>query len=204
MKSDIKEKQYSVSEYLNILEESLEKVEYHNGEIFDMAGGTFNHAVLCTNINGALVSGLGEGTSGCIPLNSECKVHIEKSNSYVFPDGMVVCGEVEFSKEDKNAIKNPVLVIEVLSKSTEGYDRGEKFIKYCSLPSFKEYVLIDQYQPIVMTLFREDSQSWNMMTIIGLDKTVHLRSLDLSIDMKTLYRNTQDLKNPMGSIDFEI
>jgi len=111
---------------------------------------------------------------------------------------MVICGEIETPIDNDLAVKNPVLIIEVLSKSTEAYDRGDKFLKYCSLPSFQEYVLIHQDEPIVSTFFRGDNASWNMVTTIGLDKTIRLHSINADISMESIYLDVQNLKEPLS------
>ena len=163
---------YSVSEYLKIESQSDIKNEYDNGEIIAMAGGTLNHGIIGNNINSEINNQLKSKKSECVSINGDVKIYIEQANSFVYPDGMVICGEIQTYQEDQNAVINPMLVIEVLSKSTESYDRGDKFHKYCALPSFREYVLIDQYKPVVDTLYRADSAFWKMVTTIGLDKSV--------------------------------
>lgn len=193
---------YSIETYLNLLEESVVKLEYNNGSIVSMAGGTINHGILGNNINTHINNVLISSGNKCLSLNNDIKVFIETANSFVFPDGMVVCGEMEHPTHDANAITNPVLVIEVLSDSTANYDRGEKFRKYCSLPSFKEYVLIDQHQPIIDILYRAKKTTWEMNTIIGLDKSIYLKSIDAEIKMEDIYRNTIDLKDPPFMLDF--
>jgi len=198
----IDNKTYSVEEYLKILEESPVKLEYGNGQIFSKVGGSFNHSLIANNINLTISFALNAQNSTCFGLNSDIQVFIETADSIVFPDGAFMCSDPDFSETKINAITNPVLVIEVLSKSTSDYDRGAKFRKYCSLPSFQEYVLIDQYQPIVDTLFRADNKSWNMVTTIGLDKTIHLRSLDVTIRMEDIYKNTVNLQDPPFLLDF--
>ena len=96
---------------------------------------------------------------------------------------------------------NPILIVEVLSKSTESYDRGDKFHKYCSLPSFREYVLIDQYKPVIDILYREDASYWKMITTIGLDKSIYLNTIDAHIALADIYRNTQNLAVPQFKLD---
>jgi len=193
---------HSVSEYLKIDNRSDTKNEYHNGLIVSLAGGTLNHGITGNNINTEINSLLKEKGLKCTSINGDVKVFVEKANSYVYPDGMVVCGEIETSEADENAVINPVLIIEVLSKSTESYDRGDKFHKYCSLHSFCEYVLIDQYKPVVDTLYRDNKSYWKMVTTIGLDKSIYLNSIQADIKMKDIYRNVNNLNNPQFNLDF--
>ena len=127
-----------------------------------MSGGTINHGIIGNNINTELNNSIKAQGSDCLTINGDVRIFIESTDSFVYPDGMVICGPIETSEKDQNSVANPVLIIEVLSKSTESYDRGDKFHKYCSLPSFKEYVLIDQYKPVIDVLYRADSTYWKM------------------------------------------
>ncbi|MDZ4703221.1 MAG: Uma2 family endonuclease [Saprospiraceae bacterium] len=129
------------------------------------------------------------------------RIYIERADFVVYPDGMVICGDIQTAEPDRNAVINPVLIIEVLSKSTESYDRGDKFHKYCSLPSFKEYVLIDQNKPVVDVLYKKTAAYWKMVITIGLDKSIYLNSLDCSIQLSDIYRNTQNLATPQFKLD---
>ncbi|MEM6966307.1 MAG: Uma2 family endonuclease, partial [Bacteroidota bacterium] len=158
------EKLYSIAEYLKMEKKAVEKNEYHNGKIVAMSGGTLAHAILGNKIGSLLENNIETNRQDCVVANSDLKVYIEKANRFVYPDAVVLCENPEYYKQDKNAITNPIIIIEVLSDSTEKYDRGEKFRMYASLPSFKEYILIDQHQPIVDTLFRADAKYWKMQT----------------------------------------
>jgi Uma2 family endonuclease len=189
--------EYSIQEYLEREEKALEKSEYANGRIVGMSGGTIDHGIIGSNANIALGNAIDKKKLACIPINSEVRVYIDASDSFVYPDGMIVCGEIEISEVDPHAITNPILIVEVLSKSTERYDRGDKFHKYCSLPSFQEYVLIDSKKPVVDVLYREDHASWRMVTTIGLDKEIYLHTLDTAISMEAIYRNTIQLGPPI-------
>lgn len=193
---------HSISDYIGIDNESVMKHEFDNGTIHAMSGGTVNHGIIGNNINSEINNILKNNQNDCIPINGDVKIFIEKANSFVYPDGMVVCGKIETYENDSNSIVNPKLVIEVLSKSTESYDRGDKFHKYCSLPSFNEYILINQLKPVVDILFRSEKGVWKMTTIIGLDKTVHLNSINATIKMQDIYRNAIDLNNPQFRLDF--
>jgi len=187
-------KYYSVSDYLALEEQAQEKHEYEAGRIKAMSGGTINHAILGNNINTALNINL-KGLE-CIALTGDARIWIDSAASFVYPDATVICGAIETAVEDEQSIINPTLIVEVLSKSTESYDRGDKFHKYCSLPSFREYVLIDQNKPVVDLLYREEPGYWRMMTVIGLDKSITLSSIGCSIKMEDIYRNARELEEP--------
>ena len=200
MGAEAKSTYTTIAEYLENEEKSLEKHEFHNGEVLAMSGGTINHSLIGSNITGELRNAV--RGKGCKTFNSDAKVYIDTLNHFVYPDATVVCGKVETSEKDANALSNPLLVVEVLSESTGDYDRGEMFRKYRTLTSFREYVLIDQYQPIVDVLYRMEDNSWKMVTIIGLDKTVYLNSLECELKMSDIYLDVEDLKEPMMQLDF--
>ncbi len=181
----------TVEEYIQQEIESSCKYEYHDGKIYALAGGTLNHGLICGNIFGELRSRLKENDSKCLPLNTDIKLHIQKTNSYVYPDTMVICGDIKMATEEPNSVTNPVLIIEVLSKSTAEYDRGDKFHLYRQIPSFKEYVIIDQKRYIVDVHYKpENSDLWKITRFEGIDKTVFFQSIDISIPMKDLYYRT--------------
>lgn len=202
----LKEKKYSIEEYLKLEEKAEFKSEYDNGWIRPvqaMGGGSLNHGIIGANILIELGNKIQVNQLQCTLTNSEVKVFIEKADCFVYPDAQVFCGPPVYHPHDKNAITNPMLIVEVLSKSTANYDRSKKFVKYRSLDSFKEYVLINQYEPIVDVLFRETNNSWKMHTYIGLEKTIELNSLEIKIEMKDLYKGVQDLQDPSLSLNLK-
>lgn len=181
----------SVSEYIKQEIESNTKYEYHDGKIYALAGGTLNHGLISGNIFSKMMNKLESKGSNCMPFNSDIKLHISSSNSYVYPDSMVVCGDFQHSQEDENSIVNPVLIVEVLSKSTAEYDRGDKFYLYRQIPTFREYILIEQKKHVVDVHFKhENSDLWRITRYQGLDKIVKLQSIGIEISMKELYHRT--------------
>lgn len=187
---------YSILAYLELEYQSDTRNEYENGRIYAMSGGTINHGIIGNNINTGLNNSLRSKELDCVAINGDVRIWIEQAESFVYPDGMVVCGAIESYEKDKHSIINPILVVEVLSKSTESYDRGDKFHKYCSLASFKEYVLIDQNKPVIDVLYKEASSYWKMVTTIGLEKSIYLNTLDCEIKLSDIYRKTQGLHTP--------
>ena len=127
----------SLEDYIRIEQESNTKYEYHDGTIYAMAGGSDNHTELLGNIFFELRSALKQKGKPCRAFNSEMKLHIEEFNKYLYPDAMVVCGEVQKPNENTSGITNPLVIVEVLSDSTEAYDRGDKFFFYKHIPIFK-------------------------------------------------------------------
>lgn len=181
----------SVKEYIQQEVESNVKYEYHNGKIYALAGGTLNHGLISGNVYSEMRNKLKENKSNCLPFNSDIKLHIEESNSYVYPDTMVICGDIERADEDQNSVVNPVLIVEVLSKSTAEYDRGDKFHLYRKIPTFKEYVLIEQKKYVVDVHYKNDnSDLWRITRYEGLDHIINLQSIGIEISMEELYFRT--------------
>lgn len=191
----------SIKAYIMQEQETYTKYEFHNGKIFALAGGTLNHTILCGNMYNELRRALENKKSPCITLTSEAKLHVKKSkksNSFVYPDAMVICDEISQSEEDKNAVTNPVLIVEVLSKSTAGYDRGDKFHLYRKLSSFKEYVLIEQDKAIVDVHYKGDhSDLWRIIRYERLNEIIKITSLEIEISMKNLFKNVKIDADPL-------
>ena len=178
----------TVEEYLQQEVETGMKYEYQDGEIYAMAGGTLNHGLLCGNSYSEIRNKLREKGSSCKPFTSEVKIHVKKKNSYLYPDAMVICGNIELSKENGNSVANPILIVEVLSKSTANYDRGDKFYLYRQIPSLKEYVLIEQKKNVVDVHYKSPkSDLWRITRYEGLDQIIKLQSLGIEISMADLY-----------------
>ncbi|MEM6801673.1 MAG: Uma2 family endonuclease [Bacteroidota bacterium] len=184
----------SIAKYLDLELKSDMRHEFHDGEVFAMAGGTKNHGILGTNILTEV--NIQVRNKGCITFNGDVKIRIQPSNRFLYPEASIVCGKLETSEEDEEAIRNPVLIVEVLSDSSEAYDRGAKFRLYQQLPSFKEYLLIDQHKSVISIFFRKEENIWEMREVIGLEQVIHLQSLDIEVAMQDLYRNTLELKSP--------
>jgi Uma2 family endonuclease len=149
---------YSYEEYLALLEVSGVKLEYCDGEIYAMAGGTPAHADLAASITRLLANPL---LGRCRVSSSDLKVRIEPSGLSTFPDVTVVCGERQVSELDKNAVVNPTILVEVTSKSTEDYDRGEKLNHYKQCPSVSLVPIVSHRRPQV-TLHMRSSSGWEV------------------------------------------
>ncbi len=179
---------FTLEEYLHQEVETGVKYEYHDGEIYAKTGGTLTHGLLCGNSYSEIRNKLRSSGSNCKPFTSEVKIHIKKKNSYIYPDAMVICGNIEMSEEHANSVTNPILIVEVLSKSTSNYDRGDKFYLYRQLPSFKEYVLIEQKKHVVDVHYKSPkSDLWRITRYEGLDEVIKLQSLGIEISMADLY-----------------
>ncbi|MEL6538075.1 MAG: Uma2 family endonuclease [Bacteroidota bacterium] len=176
---------YSVEEYLAILEQSDIKLEYFDGEIRAMTGGTRNHSKIAANVIALLVSGV--DANQCSPFGSDLRVYSPTTQSHMFPDAMVVCGEEKFQDERNDILLNPTVIVEVLSPSTMHYDFVEKFDKYKRIPSLREYVLISQDRYRVEV--RSSKDDWGQIQIFeGRESKVELSSISLVVDMEAIYR----------------
>lgn len=180
----------SIQEYVSIEKDSNTRYEYHDGYIYAMAGGTLNHGLICGNVFGEIRSALKEKGKNCTVINSEVKLHIQEKNKFLYPDAMVICGEIEQSDEEKNSVTNPNVIVEVLSKTTASYDRGDKFYFYRQIKSLKEYILIEQDNAQI-EIYTRKSQLWKITRIVGLDQELFIPTLNVTIPLAGIY---QDIK----------
>jgi Uma2 family endonuclease len=180
---------YTVEEYLAMEEVAEYRSEYFEGEIFAMAGGSPSHdriASQCDRVIGSAIE-----SKGCETFTSSMKVRIENSKAYYYPDLSVACGEAEFDENGIGALTNPVLIIEVLSKSTEGFDRGDKFQRYKQISSFREYVMIAQSKPQIDVFYKTDAGFWRIDNYEGLDAVMELRSLGIQVKLADIYKRVK-------------
>jgi Uma2 family endonuclease len=182
----IASKKHSIEEYLEIERRSGERHEYYNGKLIPMAGGTISHNRIARNILGELFTRLSSKPEYEV-FGSDQKVYLPKFNFYLYPDAIVVAGQPTQVEEQADAIINPILIVEVLSKSTKNYDGGLKFIEYKSLPSFKEYVLLRQDTAEASTMFLEAPDTWHSYDVEGLDKELWFRTIDERVPMAAVY-----------------
>ncbi len=179
----------TVEEYVKLEQETNQKYEFHDGQVYAMAGGTDNHNTITLNISTEIHNRL-KGKE-CRIKNNETKLYLENKNKYVYPDAMIICGEQEKAKNLKDAFTNPVVIIEVLSESTQGYDRGDKFGFYRAIHSLRHYVLIEQKEVKIDVFSRKSSTSlWNIQTIEGLESNLELEISEtktLTISLKDIY-----------------
>jgi len=187
-------KMYSEKEYLELEREAPYKSEYYRGEIFAMAGAGHNHNRIVENLSGECYI-IFKGKS-CRTYSSDQRLHIPENGIYTYPDLIIVCGKNEFLDAKKDTILNPSVIIEVLSESTSGYDRGEKFHFYRSIPSLAEYVLINS-QSVAAEVFRKNEKGiWFLASeAYNISESIDLRSVDVSLKMADIYAETEDLIN---------
>jgi len=181
----VKKEYYTKEEYLEREASSEYKSEYYQNEIFAMAGGSPEHSIICFNLIGELREAV--RNKDCTGFESNMKLELADADVYVYPDIMVVCGEIQLAENTRDVITNPLLIVEVLSPGTESFDRGRKFEYYQRLLSLKEYVLVSQEKPIVESYFRQDEDTWLYTVVKRTDKAVLFKSLEYKIAMKDIY-----------------
>ncbi len=175
----------SPDEYLAAERESEFKSEYLDGVVYAMTGASIWHVQIVGNITTALSTHLRQ--KPCRVLASEMKVRLADSRKFFYPDVTVVCGDPQFHDERTDIILNPLLVVEVLSKSTEAFDRGGKFLAYQQLESLQEYLLVAQERPAVEQFVRQTDGTWTYRAAVGLDSSLTLPSVECTLDLSAVY-----------------
>lgn len=175
---------YTPEEYLERERQAEHKSEYFNGFITAMAGATEAHNLIVFNLARELGVRIRGGP--CRGYVNDMRVKVDATGLYAYPDAMVVCGERRFEDVRRDTLLNPTLIVEVLSPSTESYDRGDKFAHYLRLESLQEYVMIAQNQPRVERYTRE-GEDWRFTVIDDPDATLHLASLDCELPLREIY-----------------
>lgn len=183
---------YSIQDYYRIENDATDgKHEFRDGEILAMSGGSPLRAVIAINV-GTLLRGRLRGRP-CIPYSSDLRVRITGRSRTAYPDVAVICGKIDHDPDDKagHTVLNPRLIVEVLSPSTEAYDRGDKFAAYRSVPSLAEYVLVAYSEPRVETFFRQADGTWALSSFSGGDAEVNLRSLQITLPLAEVYADVE-------------
>ena len=180
----------SPTDYLHLEEHSDLKHEYIDGEVYAMAGASDRHVTIAGNLFAVLRSHL-RGT-GCRAYVSDMKARIETANRFFYPDVMVTCDERD--KSTSNYKQYPCLIVEVLSNSTEAFDRGDKFADYQQLDSLQEYILISTNRQRVDCFRRNDDGLWLLQPYNLQNPVVQIQSVNLEIDFATIYED----------VDFEL
>lgn len=171
----------SYAEYAKREEIGEVKHQFLNGEVFAMAGGTREHGALAA----AVMAALGAAAGPCRAFSSDTRVRTPSGLS-TYPDITVVCGKVEGPADDPCTVSNPTLVVEILSESTESFDRGEKFKHYRSLPSLREYVLVSFREPLIESHARNADGSW-VETFASAGESLALRSMSARLEVDAIY-----------------
>jgi Uma2 family endonuclease len=177
-------------EYLAIERRAEYKSEYYQGEMFAMAGASEKHNLITLNI-AAELHGIMKNRP-CRVYSSDMRVKIQATGLYTYPDVVVVCGELVSDDAHRDTLLNPTLIVEVLSKSTEAYDRGEKFKAYRLVPELREYVLVAQDRPHVEVFTRSDTgMEWVLRDATGVDAQLNLHSIDCTLSLADIYSKVE-------------
>lgn len=174
---------------------SEQKHEYLRGQVFAMAGASPKHNLISGNVLGALRDRL--RARRCAVMPSDQHVFVPATELGTYPDVTVVCGQAQYHPDLPQSVVNPSVLVEVLSPSTEAYDRGAKFDHYARLESLREYVLVATDRFAVDHFLREADGTWRLTTARGLEGVLRLPSLDASVPLAEIYENL-DVVAPEG------
>jgi len=178
-------KYFTVEEYLELEDAAEYKSEYYKGEIFAMAGGSINHNQIIMNVGTQLNQA--RPRHKCRSFATDLKLWIEKIDFFPYPDLMIICDKPQFYPARTDIILNPLVIIEVLSRSTEAYDRGKKFQFYRSIPSFQEYILIDQYSVHIDQFYIESTGKWSLRDYNDIKDIFQFSKIDFEIPLEKIY-----------------
>jgi Uma2 family endonuclease len=179
----------SIEEYLEMENASLEKHEYYRGEVFAMSGAKVPHIAITSNLSGILYN-KSKGKK-CKPYGSDLRVHIPANTLFTYPDISFICGEVITLNNDEFNVLNPAVIIEVLSKSTKNYDRGEKFKLYRDIPTLKEYILVDS-ESIHIEVFRiNEKNHWELEEYNNVNESLQIKAINENILISEIYEDVK-------------
>lgn len=173
------------AEYLAFERAAVEKHEYHRGEIVAMVGASMNHSAITANLTIALGTRL--RGSHCRVFGNDLRVRAATGPDYVYPDVTVVCGEPRLADSHHDILLNPTLVIEVLSPSTESYDRAGKWEIYRTVDTLQVYLLVAQARPRIEQFRRQEGGLWLWQEAVGLDATLELPTLGCTVPLREIY-----------------
>lgn len=177
--------------YLKEERKALNKSEYYKGEIFAMAGASEKHNAIVGAILGELYGFL-KGKS-CKVYPSDLRVHNSENTLYTYPDVSVVCGKEEYLDDEFDTLLNPTVLFEVLSPSTEDYDRGTKFKLYRSIPSLQNYILVSSTEYAVEIYTRKEDDEWVLNTVEEKNRHIHISAIDFDLSLRDIYSQVEDL-----------
>ena len=176
-------------EYLEWESNALQKHEYYRGELFAMAGASVRHNVIAKN----LMIGIGMRLRGkhCQPYGSDLRIHIPENTLFTYPDISIICRDIVEEETNDDYTIEPAVIIEILSPSTKGYDRGEKFRLYRDIPTLKEYILIDS-ESIAIEAFRINASGhWELEEYKSLNEVLPIPVVDITIPLHDIYEGTK-------------
>ncbi|MBW4683683.1 MAG: Uma2 family endonuclease [Komarekiella atlantica HA4396-MV6] len=190
---------YTSEEYLELEEAADYKSEYIDGQIIPMAGGTANHNRISLNLGSALNFAFKQQNYEVFA--GDLRLWIPQKRIYTYPDVMILADEPEFFNNRRDIILNPQVIVEVLSKSTKGYDREDKFEAYRTITTFQEYLLIDQTRIHVEQFSKTGKKQWNLREYDEEDEAIALATVPFEISLQDLYNKVKfELVEPEGEI----
>ena len=190
-----KKKKLTEDEYLVIENEAVFKSEFYNGEMFAMSGASHHHNNLQIN----LIVELGGRLKGgkCRVYGSDLRVKVKRTGLYTYPDVVIACDPEVEKKLGVETLLNPQVVFEILSKSTESYDRGTKFQQFQRLPSVMEYVLVSQDRMVIERYVRQPDETWNLKTFDDPSGQFSLATVKVKIPLADIYRGVELPEQPL-------
>ncbi len=183
------QRKLTAEEYLAIERNAEFKSDFYDGEMYAMAGASIEHNRVKENLTYELKSRMRGGP--CESFSSDQRVHINRTGLYTYPDIVVVCNPIERAIHDANTIVNPRIIFEVLSPSTERYDRDVKLRHYGQIESLQEYILVSQDVPQIHRLVRQTDGTWSLKVFHGIQDTFSLTSLPIEIPLADVYYNIE-------------
>ncbi len=200
---------HTVAEYLKLERAADERHEYLDGEIFEMAGESDAHGIISTNLSGEFYLQL-KGKD-CQARIKDAKIKSggfareigqSKKGMFSYPDIVVICGTVEYHDKRKDIILNPKVIIEVLSESTEIFDRNNKFTRYLMFnATLTDYVLVSQGEPLVEHYVRQSDESWKLFIRFGLEETLNIESIECRIKLTEIYDRIEFSREALDFIE---
>jgi Uma2 family endonuclease len=176
---------FTAPEYLSMERNSREKHEFAFGEIYAMGGASARHVEIVGNIVRELGNQLRQRP--CRIYSTDLRLCVDTDHRYTYPDVAVVCDQPRFLDDELDTLLNPDLIVEVLSESTRNYDRGDKFQQYRGIPSFREYLLVDQAKPHVERYSKQNDGTWSLWETDSLDDVIHLESIAVTLPASEIY-----------------
>jgi Uma2 family endonuclease len=183
------EKIYMTPEaYLDFDRISEIKYEYFEGKIVAMTGAKKNHNLINANLTADLVARFRAEGSTCRVFSNDMRVKIGNKTGFAYPDIAIACGNLEFEDDELDILNNPIVIIEILSESTEAYDRGDKFAYYRAVPTLLEYILVSQNKCRIEQFVRKEGRMWSMLYYEDMGQVVKIESIDCEVPLSDIYK----------------
>ena len=176
-------------QYLELERAAEFRSEYYGGFMYAMSGGSMPHALVINGVAVELSNALRD--RACLVMTSDMRIRVSYEGLYTYPDVVVVCGKPKLVDSHNDIVLNPTVLVEVLSPSTEGYDRGFKFQQYQRIESLQEYALVSQHEPRVEVFRRQPEGKWLLEEFVGMQSKCRFESIDCSIDLAAIYARVE-------------